>query len=232
MGSFTTNSIVEVSGQLNPVTHSIDATEISLVSTDKFLMGGLLTSVRPPTGPATSADLYVRSELPAVSGINPGQITTFTLNGSEVYRIAWIPQFLTALLFNNSSLAAGQHVEIGGVLQTVSGVTTLIPHRVILARQGQSGTWVTNSTKIATGNSGSFQLTDNSTAGVLLPSPLTVISTNNTNYIGLSGLSALSGSTAVPLRVVGFVLIDSTDPYSNARGPVLLARSVEAVSSN
>jgi hypothetical protein len=232
MGSFTTNSIVEVSGQLNPVTHFIDATEISLVSTDKFLMGGLLTSVRPPTGPATSADLYVRSELPAVSGINPGQITTFTLNGSEVYRIAWIPQFLTALLFNNSSLAAGQHVEIGGVLQTVSGVTTLIPHRVILARQGQSGAWVTNSTRIATGNSGTFQLTDNSTAGVLLPNPLTVISTNNTNYIGLSGLSALSGSTAIPLRVVGFVLIDAADPYTNARGPVLLARSVEEISSN
>jgi len=232
MSSFTTNSIVEVSGQLDPVTHAIDATEISLLSTDHFLMGGLLTSVRPPTGPATAADLYVRSELPAVSGIDPGQITTFTLNGSEVYRVAWIPQFLTALLFNNSSLAAGQHVEVGGVLQTVNGVTTLIPHRLILSRQGQSGSWVTGSTKIATGNNGSFQLTDNSTAGVLLPNPLTVLTTSNTNFIGLSGLSALSGSTAVPLRVVGFVLIDSTDPYTNARGPILLARYVEAITSN
>ncbi len=91
-------------------------------------------------------------------------VTTVTLSGSEVYRVGWIPQFLTALLFNNSSLSAGQHVEVGGVLQTVNGVTTLVPHRIVLARQGQAGTWVPGSTKISTGNNGSFQLADNSTA--------------------------------------------------------------------
>lgn len=227
MGSFTQDSIVEVSGTLNPVTHSIDATEVSLVSTNKFLLGGLFTSIRPPTGNATAADLYIQYELPAPAGIEPGQITTLTLNGSEMYRIAWIPQFLTALLFNNYSLAAGQHVDVGGTLQTVSGVTTLIPHRVILTRQGQSGTWVPNSTKIQTGNQGSFQLTDKSTAGVLLPNPLTVISTVNTRYVGLSGLPGLSGSIAIPLRVVGYVLIDSSDPYTNTRDAVLVARYVE-----
>jgi hypothetical protein len=232
IGSFTVNSIVEVSGQLNPVTHSIDATEVSLLSTDKFLMGGLFTSIRPPSGPATQADLYIRSELPAVTGIDPGQITTFDLNGKELYRIACIPSFLTALLFNNSSLAAGQHVEVGGALQTVNGVTTLITHRIILSRQGQSGTWVVGSTKIQTGNNGSFQLTDNSTAGALLPNPLTIITTGGTNFVGLSGLSALSGNTALPLRVVGFVLIDSSDPYTNARGPVFLARAVEELTSD
>jgi hypothetical protein len=229
MASFTTNSIVDVSGQLNPVTHAIDATEISLVSTDKFLMGGLLTSVRPPSGAATAADLYVRSELPAISGINPGQITTLTLNGSEVYRIANLPLPLTALVFSNLSLAAGQHVAVGGVLNTVSGVTTLIPHRVILARQGQAGTWVPASTLITAGNNGSFQLTDDSTAGVLLPTPLTVLTTSNTTFINLSGLPALSGTAAIPLRVVGLVLIDSNDPYTHGRGPVMVARFVEQI---
>jgi hypothetical protein len=229
MASFTTNSIVDVSGQLNPVTHAIDATEISLISTDKFLMGGLLTSVRPPSGAATQADLYIRSELPAISGINPGQITTLTLNGSEFYRIANLPIPLTALVFNNSSLAAGQHVAVGGALSTVAGVTTLIPHRVVLARQGQAGTWVPASTIIAMGNNGSFQLTDNSTAGVLLPSSLTVLTTSNTRFINLSGLSALSGTAAIPLRVVGLVLIDANDPYTHSRGPVMVARFVEQI---
>jgi hypothetical protein len=229
MASFTTNSIVDVSGQLNPVTHAIDASEISLVSTDKFVMGGLLTSVRPPSGAARAADLYIRSELPAISGINPGQITTLTLNGSEVYRIANLPIPLTALLFNNMSLAAGQHVAVGGVLNTVSGVTTLIPHRVILMRQGQSGTWVPASTMITTGNNGSFQLTDNSTGGVLLPAPLTVLTTGNTMFINLSGLQGLSGTTSIPLRVVGLVLIDSNDPYTHGRSPVMVARFIEQI---
>jgi hypothetical protein len=227
--SFTTNSIVDVSGQLNPVTKAIDATEISLLSTDKFLMGGLLTSVRPPSGAATAADLYIRSELPAVSGINPGQITTLTLNGSEVYKIANVPLTLTTLLFNNSALAAGQQVAVGGVLNTVAGVTTLIPHRIVLSRQGQSGAWVTASTIITSGNNGSFQLTDNSTDGVLLPSPLTVITTGNTNFINLAGLSALSGSATIPLRAVGLILIDSSDPYSHSRGAVMVARTVEQI---
>jgi hypothetical protein len=229
MGSFTTNSIVDVSGQINPVTHAIDATEVSLLSTDKFLMGGLFTSIIPPSGAATAADLYIRSELPAVSGINPGQITTFTLDGSEVYKIANVPITLTALLFNDTSLAAGQHVEVGGILQTVGGVTTLVPHRIVLARQGQSGAWVPGSTLITAGNNGSFQLTDNSTAGVLLPSPLTVLTTSGTTFVNLTGLSALSGSASIPLRVVGLILIDNNDPYTHGRAPVMVARYVEQI---
>jgi hypothetical protein len=229
MGSFTTNSIVDVSGQFNPVTHAIDATEISLISTDKFVLGGLLTSVRPPSGAATAADLYIRSELPAISGINPGDITTLTLNGSEVYKIANLPIPLTTLLFSNTSLAAGQHVAVGGAVNMVGGVTTLLPRRVVLERQGQSGTWVPGSTIITAGNNGSFQLTDNSTAGVLLPAPLTVLTTSNTKFINLTGLSGLSGTTSIRLRVVGLVLIDSNDPYTHGRGPVMVARFVEQI---
>jgi len=41
VASFTTdgNTIVDISGTLDPVTHSIDATEVDVVSTDKFLLG-------------------------------------------------------------------------------------------------------------------------------------------------------------------------------------------------
>jgi hypothetical protein len=220
---------VDVSGQLNRVTRAIDASEISLLSTDKFLMGGLLTSVRPPSGAATQADLYIRSELPAISGINPGQITTLTLNGSELYRIANLPIPLTALVFNNFSLAPGQRVAVGGVLNTVSGVTNLIPHRIILARQGQAGKSVAASTMVTAGNNGSFQLTDNLTDSILLPAPLTVLTTSGTRFINLSGLSALSGATQIPVRVVGLILIDSNDPYTHGRNAVMVARIVEKI---
>jgi len=222
--SYTANSILEISGQLDPVTKSIDASEVAEISTDKFFLGGLFTSIRPTPqpGPATAADLYVRSELPDITGLTPGQITTLTLNGTENYRIANVKlPVITALLFGNSLLTPGQAVAVGGVINTVGNTTTLIPHRIVLERQGQAGT-VTAPPVITNGNTGSFLLNDNSTAGVLLPSPLTVLTFSNTRFINLSGLSAVTGS----IRVVGFILINPA-----TQKPVMVARSVEQPTS-
>ncbi len=227
VSSFTTNTIVEISGQLDPVSHDIDASEIEVVSNDKFVLGGLFTSIRPPSGPATQADLYVRYELPDITGIQDGQIETLALNGTERYKIANINNPITTLLFNNSALAAGQVVDVGGAVTTTNGVSTLTVHRVVLRRQGQAGTWVPGSTVVQSGNAGSFSLDDDWTAGVLLPNPLPVLTTNATIFINLSGLSGLSGSQALPIRVVGFILID---PATNQ--PVMVARSVEELTSS
>jgi hypothetical protein len=227
VSSFTTNTIVEISGQLDPVSHDIDASEIEVVSNDKFVLGGLFTSIRPPSGPATQVDLYVRYELPDITGIQDGQIETLALNGSEVYKIANINNPITTLLFNNSVLAAGQVVDVGGAVTTTNGVSSLTVHRVVLRRQGQEGTWVPGSTVVQSGNAGSFQFNDDWTAGVLLPNPLPVLTTNSTLFINLSGLSGLSGSLALPIRVVGFILIDPATSQ-----PVMVARSVEELASS
>ncbi|MGB6624806.1 MAG: hypothetical protein WBE43_08470, partial [Candidatus Acidiferrales bacterium] len=69
---------------------------------------------------------------------------------------------------------------------------------------------------------GSFQINDNYLAGVLLPAPLTVVSTQYTNYINLSGLSALSGQGPFDLRIVGFILVDQQTNQAQ-----MVARSVE-----
>ncbi|HEY6905565.1 MAG TPA: DUF4382 domain-containing protein [Candidatus Acidoferrales bacterium] len=222
VSSFTTNTIVEVSGQLDPVTHDIDASEVEVVSNDNFFIGGLFTSIRPPSGAATQADVYIRAVLPDINGVQDGQIQTLSLDGSEKYRIANIANPITSLLFNNSALAAGQSVGIGGTLATSNGVSTLTVHRVVLRRQGQGGAWVPGSTIVQSGNAGSFQLTDKWTAGILLPSPLTVLTGNGTRFINLSGLSALSGTQPTELRVVGFILVD---PSTSA--PLMIARTVE-----
>jgi hypothetical protein len=226
VSSFTTNTIVEVSGVLDPVTHDIDASEVEVVSNNGFFTGGLFTSIRPPSGPATQADLYVRELLPAVNGISDGQIQTLALNGSEKYMIEHINLPLTTLLFNNSELAAGQRVGIGGALTTNNGTSTLTVHRVVLRRQGQAGAWVPGSTMVQNNNAGTFQLNDQWTAGVLLPQPLTVMTTNDTNFINLSGLAALQGTQPISLRVVGFILINQATGQ-----PVMVARSVEELAS-
>jgi hypothetical protein len=227
VSSFTTDTIVEVSGTLDPVTHDIDATEVEVVSNDGFFLAGLFTSIRPPSGPATAADLFVRAELPDINGVEDGQIETLSLNPNQQYRIANIQNPITTLLFNNSALAAGQSVGVGGKLTTTNGVASLTVHRVVLRRQGQEGTLVPGQTMVQSGNSGSFELTDQWTAGILLPSPLTVLTTNATNFINLTGLSGLTGTQAIPLRVVGFILVD---PQTGS--PVMVARTVEQLTSD
>ena len=227
MSSFTAKTIVSLTGTLDPVSHAIDASEVEVISNDKFFLGGLLTYVNPASPqPATQADIYVREELPAISGISDGQIETLSLNGSERYRIGNINLPLTTLLFSNTLLAPGQRVDIGGPLTTSNGTETLTVHRVILRRQGQSGSWVSGSTIVQSGNAGSFQLTDDWTAGILLPAPLTVLTTNDTNFINLTGLGALSGPGPIQIRVVGFILINQANGQ-----PVMVARSVEQLTS-
>ena len=223
VSSFTTNTILEISGKLDAVTKDIDASEVEVVSSDGFVLGGLFTYINPPTPqPATQADLYVRYELPDLNSTQPGQIDALTLQGTENYKIANIRSPLTSLLFNNTLLAPGQRVDVGGKLDTSTNPPTLTPHRIVLRRQGQFGAWVVGSTVVQSGNAGSFQLSDQSTAGVLLPNPLTILTTNDTIFINVSGLSGLSGSSALPIRVVGFVLVNS-----QTNQPLMVARSVE-----
>lgn len=224
--SFDTNTIVEVSGKLNRVTRDIVASEVEVVSKDHFIIEGLDTFVQNTNGQASQINLYARAELPNLAGAPLGQIDPIALNGSEKYLIANVSTPLTALLFGPSSQLAGQRIVVGGKLDTTVNPPALNVHRVVLERQGQRGTWVVGSTQIQSGNAGTFTFNDNYIAGVLLPKPLTIISTNFTNFINLSGLSDLSGAQPIPLRIVGFILLD---PATNS--PVMVARTIEKLTN-
>jgi len=219
---FDTNTIVEVSGKLNRVTRDITATEVEVVSRDHFVIEGLDTFVQTTNGHASQINLYARAELPNLAGAPLGQIDPIALTGNEIYLIANLRTPLTALLFGPGSQLAGQRIVMGGKLDTSSNPPALTVHRVVLERQGQRGSWVVGSTQIQSGDVGTFTFNDNYIAGVLLPKPLTIISTNFTNFINLGGLSDLSGAQPIPLRIVGFILMD---PLTNS--PVMVARTIE-----
>ena len=224
--TFDTNTIVEISGRLNRVPRDIVASEIEVVSSDHFILEGLDTFVQNANGHASQINLYARAELPNLAGASLGQIDPIALTGNETYLIANIRTPLTALLFGPGSQLAGQRIVFGGKLDTTVNPPALNVHRLVLERQGQRGTWVVGSTQIQSGNAGTFSFNDNYIAGVLLPKPLTIISNNFTNFINLNGLSDLSGAQPIPLRIVGFILID---PATNS--PVMVARKIEKMSS-
>lgn len=220
IANLTTSSIVQFSGSFAPNSQTIAADCLGILSQDGYWAAGLLTYVTPAQGAANSFNLYVRAELPASTGLTLGQIANINLTGSEMYFIYKLRTPLTNFLFNSSMLVPGQHVSIGGPLSGSANSQSVTAHRIVLRHEGHAGEWVVGSTN--TGN-GTFSFNSDGLAGILFNGPVTVYTTPVTQYLGgLSGLSDLTGNSAIALRVVGLVL---KDPASG--NPVFVARRVE-----
>ena len=218
--NLTTSSIVQVSGSFAPNSQSISADCVGILSQDGYWAAGLITNVTPPQTAANGFNMYVRAELPADTGLTLGQIANINLTGSEMYFIYKWHTPLTTFFFNPSLLVPGQHISIGGPLSDASNPQAVTVHRIVLRHEGHTGESVAGSTN--TGN-GTFQFNSNGLAGVLFNGPVTVYTTPATKWLGgLTGLSDLSGSSAISVRVVGLVLKNP-----NTGSPVFVARSVE-----
>jgi Domain of unknown function (DUF4382) len=220
IANLTTSSIIQVSGSFAPNSQTISADCVGILSQDGYWAAGLITYVTPAQGAATSLNMYVRAELPADTGLTLGQIANINLTGGEMYFVYKLHTPLTNFFFNSGLMVPGQHISIGGPLSDASNPQAVTVHRIVLRHEGHGGEWVAGSTN--TGN-GTFSFNSNGLAGVLFNGPITVYTTPLTTYLGgLNGLSDLSGSAAIPLRVVGLVLKNPTTGQ-----PVFVARSVE-----
>jgi Domain of unknown function (DUF4382)/Domain of unknown function (DUF5666) len=220
LSNLTNTSIVEISGTIDRTSGAILADTVAIVSQDSFWAGGLITFVDPATTPANDFDLYVRNVLPSGTGFQSGQISTIDLTGNENYFIYWWHNKFTSFLFNSSLLVPGQHVSIGGPFS--NGAVTV--KRVVLRHEGHNGAWVVGSTDVG---ASTFQFNSNGLAGVLFNGSVTVYCAPFTVFKGgLTGLSSITGTAAMNLRVVGLVL---KDPISGQ--PVFVAHSVEQLSN-
>ncbi|MCL4523748.1 MAG: DUF5666 domain-containing protein [Acidobacteria bacterium] len=223
LSTFDTNTIVEVSGTLQRQSLNLLATSVQVISNDRFLLGGLVTDVRPATGPADHMDLLVRTEIPDLANAQIGRITTLNFDGNERFVIHHFRLPISLFLFNRQSLMPGQRVSAGGALITTTNPPTLDVRRVTLHRQGVAGDWVVGSTNIINGNNGSFRLDARGLTGILFGTSARVATSNFTRFINLpGGLADLSGATSMPIRVVGLVLQDP-----NNGQPIIIAWAVE-----
>lgn len=213
LATLDTNSIVGVSGSIQRGTLTLRATEVVVLSRDRFFVGGLITYVQPTPGPADSVDVLVRGEIPDLSGVQVGQISTFGFDGNERFLIHDLQLPFAPFLFNRASLVAGQRVAIGGAL---SG-NSLDVRRVILHQQGLDGHWVPGTTV-----GGSFRMRVAGVTGALFGEPVRVFTSDRTRFVGLSGAGDLNGDNPIPLRVVGLVLQDDVTGK-----PIVIARIVE-----
>ena len=217
----TSTSIVQISGVLDRADSTIDADEVAVLSQNGFYAAGQVTDVTAPSAgaPATDFQLYVRGTLPANGdGVSLGQIAQVNLTGSEKFFIYWMHNRFTQFFFNDTTLLPGQHVAVGGTLSGAANADALTVKRVVLRNWGFNGTIVPGS--VNTGN-GSFQMTVNGFAGLLIPQTVTVYTATGTSWrMGFSNIGDVAGSTNV--RVVGLLLEDPTSGDT-----ILLARYVD-----
>jgi hypothetical protein len=210
IGDLSSNTIVQISGDLDRADATIDADEVAIISQNGFYAAGQVTYVTPASGAASSFDLYVRGTLPANTGVSLGQIATVNLTGNELFSIYWMHGPLAQFLFNPSTLLAGQHIAVGGPASGVSGETVTNMKRVVLRNWGFNGTVVPGSENAS---NDTFQITVNGFAGVLIPQTVTVYITGKTVFRnGLNGLSDITDNDKV--RVVGLLLKDPTSGNS------------------
>jgi hypothetical protein len=176
--------------------------------------------VTPPTGTATSFDLYVRGLLPTNTGLTLGQIAQVNLTGNEKFFIYWMHNPFTEFLFNSSAMVAGQAVSVGGPATGAANAGAVTVHRVTLRNWGFNGTVVAGSEKPG---QGTFQMQVNGFAGVLIPQPITVYLGDHSDFrFGLGAFSDIGDG--VKIRVVGLLLKNPTTGQV-----VLLARHVDGL---
>jgi hypothetical protein len=218
LSTLNTSSIVQVSGQLDPADQTLDADEVAVLSDKGFYASGQITYVTPPSGAATSFDLYVRGLLPTNTGVQLGQIAQVNLTGSEIFSVYWMHNPFTQFLFNSSGLVAGQHVAIGGPATGAANPNAVTVNRVSLRNWGFNGTVVAGSQNTS---NGTFQMTVNGFAGVLIPETVTVYLGAHSDFrYGLGKFGDLTDGAKV--RVVGLLLKNPTSGQV-----VLLARHVD-----
>jgi len=223
LDTLNSNAVVEVSGFLQRQSKTLRASEVQVLSRERFLVGGLITHVRPAPGLADEVDLLVRTELPDLAGVQVGRIATFGFNGNERFMIHHLRMPLAHFLFNRASLVAGQRITMGGSLDNASPPAMDV-RRVMLHVQGLEGNWVPGSTRIFGGNNGSFAFRTWGLTGLLFERPVRVFTSERTRFVNLDGLAGLAGDQPMGLRVVGLVLLDH---LTNEQ--VIIARVVHAL---
>ncbi len=225
--SLDSNSIVEVSGTLERSTLALRASEVLVLTRERFLLGGLLTDVRPASGRADEVDLLVRTELPDIADARVGAIFTVGFNDNERFMIHHLRLPIGHLLFNRASLTEGQRVSVGGSLDNSAAPATLDARRVVLHPQGLEGAWLPDSTRADNDMTGVFGFRASGLTGLLFERPVRVFTSPRTRFVNLAGLGDLTGDAPIQLRVVGLVLFDH---LTNEQ--VVLARVVERRSQN
>ena len=211
-------AILEISGRAQ-ADGSLLAAGVEVLTRDHFLLGGLVLDPDPAIGPAEAATILVRSEFPDLPGITIGRTERLEFGEGARFDIHSIQLPLESFLFNRSGLVRGQRIAIGGRMDATTSPATLSIGRVVLHNQGFIGRHKPGSVQIAEGNTGRFLMGVPGLYGLLFGGPARIMTTEQTHFAELEGLSELAAAPdPMRLLVVGYLLRDGNgDPLIVAR---------------
>jgi hypothetical protein len=213
LSGLTAGTFVEMDAFLdskaNIVANTVVAEDQEDQASGEAAFSGLITSVTPQTGSATQFTLLVGEENPDVSS-RVGLFSTLTFNiapSSTRFGLTAQAADFANFPFGTANLAAGQRVVVHGTLPSGSGTAqTATARSVFLGLQSILGNLSTNpSTPVATsdGVDGGFTLLPCSP--LFQPAQITVLSAQQTAFLGISNLYSLNSSGAHFLLVKGLL---------------------------
>jgi hypothetical protein len=209
----TAGTFVEMDAFLNAsaniVANTVVAEDEEDQASGKAAFAGLITSVTPQTGNATQFTLLVGEENPDMSS-RVGLFSTLTFNiapSSTRFGLTAQAADFANFSFGTGNLAAGQRVVVHGTLPSGSGTAqTATARSVFLGLQSILGNLSTNpSTPVTTndGLDGGFTLVPCS--ALFQPAQITVLSAQQTAFLGISNLYSLNNPGTHFLLVKGLL---------------------------
>ena len=218
LATLAVGMVAEVSGTIQS-DGAILATQVDVIAVQHAMLAGPILSV---DAAAHTVTILAVENVPAITGVTLQTPVTVDLSNVQHYDIGRIDNWLTAFVFNESTLIAGQRIAIEGTLDTSVTPSEFVAKRVILLRQGIAGTVVANSVTINNGNLGSFQIENTNLIGYILGAPLTVKTSNMTHFKDVDGLSGLAAAGSPKVEVRGLILKDQA-----TGNPVMYAQWVQ-----
>ncbi len=212
LSGLTAGTFVEMDDFLdskgNIVANTVVAEDQEDQTSGEAAFAGLITSVTPASGNATQFTLLVGGENPDVSS-RVGLFSTLTFNIASSTRFGLTAQAANFANFSfvSANLAAGQRVVVHGTLPSGSGTAqTANARSVFLGLQSILGNLSTNpSTPVTTndGVDGGFTLLPCS--ALFQPAQITVLSAQQTAFLGISNLYSLNTTGTHFLLVKGLL---------------------------
>jgi hypothetical protein len=213
LSGLTAGTFVEMGAFLDPNANLVANTVLAEAQEDqangKAAFGGLITSVTPQAGNATQFALLVSEENPDMSS-RVALFSTLTFNiapSSTTFGVVAPSVDFANFSYGPTNLAAGQRVVVHGTLPGSSGpVQTATARAIFLELQTAAGNLSTNpSTPVTTfdGVDGGFTLAPCSP--LFQPGQITVLSSAQTTFLGISNLYGLNTAGSHFLLVKGLL---------------------------
>lgn len=203
LGALQTGYFVDISGLAesngNLLARTVQGEAVESRDLGRAAFLGLVTSVmRDLQGNPTQFTMVVREQTPELpSVVAEASPVTVNLSASTIFGMVSPDTNFSPLTFAETALAVGEHVSVHGTA-TPRSIPSVDATAVFLRRQSIEGNFSTLLAAAADQKTGGFRFVPAS--GLFQGRTITVITSANTNFVGVANLNSLSSAQQVIIK--------------------------------